>query len=165
MLRGRKTWKMNVHSKKWTSISLKTIEFLEWATFLEHSLKNFADQVIIGRAISPNLCIMTFGTPCSYCCNQYCSKVLNWREISDRLYWVSFKSTLEYNLTYSPHKCGLLLLSWGMRHVWSATVRKGLKAASCSPESCILVVSPIRLFQSFLVKMEQLIDIAQLVWT
>ena len=45
-------------------------------------------------------------------------------------------------------------------------MRKGLKAASCSPGSCILVVSPIRLFQSFLVKMiivEQLIDIAQLV--
>ena len=43
-------------------------------------------------------------------------------------------------------------------------MRKGLKAASCSPGSCILVVSPIRLFQSFLVKMiivEQLIDIAQ----
>ena len=39
------------------------MEFLEWATFLEHSRRNFADQMITGRAISPNLCTMTFGTP------------------------------------------------------------------------------------------------------
>ena len=93
--------------------------------------------------------------------------------INNPQYNMSLKGfpTLEYNLTYTPHTCGLPLLSRGMRHVWSANVRKSLKAASCSPKSCILVVSPIRLspirlFQSFLVKMiilEQLIDIAQLV--
>ena len=43
----------------------KTIEFLECATFLEHSRRNFADQMITGRAISLKLCIMTLGTPCT----------------------------------------------------------------------------------------------------
>ena len=43
----------------------KTFKFLEWATFLEHSRRNFADQMITGWAISPNLCTMTFGTPCT----------------------------------------------------------------------------------------------------
>ena len=38
--------------------------FPEWATFLKHSRRNFADRITGGRAISPNLCTMTFGTPC-----------------------------------------------------------------------------------------------------
>ena len=55
--RGQKAWKMNVDF-------VKRSVFLEWATFLEHSRRNFADRMARGRAISPNLCTMFFGTPC-----------------------------------------------------------------------------------------------------
>ena len=53
---------MNVHSKMNIDFA-KTIEFLELATYLEHSRRNFVGQMITGRAISSNFCTMTFGTP------------------------------------------------------------------------------------------------------
>ena len=44
---------MNIEFAKLTVI-------FECATFLEHSRRNFTDQMITGRAISPNLCPLTF---------------------------------------------------------------------------------------------------------
>ena len=50
-------------SKKINTDFAECTLFLEKATFLEHSRINFVDQMITGRAISPNLYTVTFVTP------------------------------------------------------------------------------------------------------
>ena len=49
-VKGSKNVKNERSFKKMNINFAKTIEFLEWATFLEHSRKNFADQMITGPA-------------------------------------------------------------------------------------------------------------------
>ena len=63
-VKGAKIAKNERSFEKMNSDSAKFNVFLEWVTFLEHSRKNFSDHVTRDWAISPNLCTMTFETPC-----------------------------------------------------------------------------------------------------
>ena len=52
-----------------------------------------------GRAISPNLCIMTFGTPCIFSACQPKVKILPWLEPSQiQEHWKEFRETTLANL-------------------------------------------------------------------